>query len=533
MKKLLALLIALIMVVGLVACGGNQSTSSTSTPAGNGTTNTTDTTDTTDTTKTPSRTDVKLSLTTAWTTSDPIQSKNVQDNLVYWNMSDFLLNMNEATGQVENRIAKSYSTSADGLTWTFELRDDVKFHNGDTVKASDVVFSLKRAMDSSVSRRTGFVEKIADVVAKGDFTVDIILESPYSPLLVNLCNLPIISEKVVTEQGANFGSTVHEAGCGPYKLVEMKADSKIVLEAFDGYYLGTAPIKTITYSVITDTAAATVAFESGDLDWYNCSVTDYTRIMAEGKFAGESLGANHLTFLAVNGNSQNAPALADKKVRQAIFYAINLQELNYAAFDGTAAEALYMCDPNLNYGFPASGLNTYEYNLEKAKSLLAEAGYAKGVNAGKLLCFTGSYFEVVATMVQSQLAAAGINVELEWNEQATVLARGREQDYDMYISGTSWTGDGGRFTTWGYTADSNLWFGSDYDLTTQAALRDAGNAASDVSERMKNYTQFHNTFMDYAAMKPLLHKSVPIVYNKDLNPINYPANQQVFYWSWN
>ena len=518
MKKKITLLLVVLLLISLITACGTPSIPEQNEADGE--------------LPTVKRDSVNLSINQAWTTCDPHSTTYVQDRLILWQMYEGLMFYNELTGEAEPHLAKSYDVSEDGITYTFHLRDNVYFHNGDQMKASDVAFSIMRATnpDKAISM---YGTNIESAKAIDDVTVEIKLSTSYAPFLVNACQLFVISEREVTEQGEKFGTIVSSAGTGPYQLTHMDSDEKIVLTAFDKYYKGEASIKNVNFYPITDSAAGVVAFESGDLDWFNCTVSDYTRLKDSGKFDAEAMTANHMTFVAINPNSSNE-ALKNEKVRQAIAYAINKKEMNHAAFDGLGLEADYLENPDYNVGAPKGDI-IYNYDLDRAKALLSEAGYPNGVDVGNILCFTGSHFEICATVLQAQLSAAGINAELEWAEQATTLNRGKAKDYDILMTGGNCSGDYDNLRKRFYSPLSTTYVEyakTEYGSEWLDTMIDKASSTVDAKERLALNKEINDYLMKTATYLPLLHKCVPYVWTKDLKLVNRPVNYLVYEWSW-
>lgn len=520
MKRTLAILLAIVaMFSTLSGCGSSPS------DASNGTSNGTQQAG-------PSRTDLKLSINAALVTTDPQATTNVQTRLVLWQVFEGLTHFNELTGKVDMELAKDYKVSEDGMLYTFTLRDDIYFHNGDPVTAQDVVFSFLRCKDPAMVC-SQYCSNIKDARAKDAKTVEIELTQSYAPFLVNCCYIFIVSEKEVKAQGDEFGSKVNLAGTGPYKFTHVEMDKRITLEAFDKYYRGEPSIKTVNFYPITDSSAGVMSFESGDLDWYNCTVKDYERLVAENKYGAEMMTANHITFLVMNPNSP-VEALRNEKVRQAIAWAINKEEMNMAAFKGFGNVADYMNDPERNVAAPKGDV-VYSYNVEKAKALLKEAGYPDGVYVGKILCFTGSHFEVCATVLQSQLDAAGIKADLEWAEQSASIDRARKSDYDMYVTGSICAGDYDDFRKRFYSSQATTYVKfkeSEYDYEWMDMMIDKASGTVDPAERLALNKELNDYIMNTATYIPLLNKCVPFVWNKNLNVVNRPINYLIREWSW-
>ncbi len=533
MKKILAILLVLVMILGVVSGCGVKNETSEPTPSQNNSGNQQPSSSGNES-KEPEkqvRDTVNVSINMAWSSSDPIATQNLQDRVIWWQMFEGLLFWNELTGTIDPDIASSYDVSDDGLEYTFHLRDDIYFHNGEKCTADDVVFSFERAA-SPESLAKQYCVNIAKVEALDPSTVKVTLSSPYAPFLLNCCYIFILNKKEVEEQGAEFGTKVHGAGTGPYKLIYMENDTKITLEAFDKYYKGVAPIKYVNFYPITDSAAGMVSFESGNLDWYICSIMDAQRIQMEDKFDVEIMPANHITYYSVNPQTKNK-ALQNEKVRQAMAYAVDKEEMNMAAFEGLATEAKYFYEPEWNVGAPAG--DYYDYDPEKAKALLAEAGYPDGCDVGELLCFKGSHFEVCATMLQAQWERVGIHAELVWMEQSTMNATVKARDYNIGCTGFTCQGDYGDYRQRFHSSNNARmidYTGTEYDPAYVDRMFDESAACSDPAKRLEMTMELHNYIMKTACQIPLLHKAVAFAKNKDLKVVNRPTNPIIYDWHW-
>lgn len=477
---------------------------------------------------------LNLSLTMPLQSLDPNAPRTYQDLLFYSQIYECLVHINfNVEGLLEPRLAESYSFSEDGKTLTFKLRKDVKFHNGDPMKASDVVFSIKRAINGP--NAGGGLKTVVDVVATDDYTVEIRSSSPNVAILNDLTFVYILSEREVTGLGDQFGSVVSKAGTGPYVITYLDNDVEWKCEAFPDYYRGEAPIKYLNYKPIVDTSTALIALEAGELDWLNAPIANYESLKNNPAFKTELIPANHIIWVCINWEASDV--LRNDNVRKAIAYAINKDELNEAAFDGLAKVATHYENPDYNVAAPRGGL-TYSYDPDKAKQLLAEAGYPNGVNVGKILTFPGNFYEKVAVTLQAQLEAVGIHSEMEFNEQSTVLARGRSQDYEVLVLGTGQTGDySGTMFEHVHSSMKGAYIvkfeGNKFDYKNFDSLLERGLAETDSEKRVTIYQEFHDKIMDTACKIPLLHRVNLFAWNKDLNVVNVPDYYEVYDWSWN
>lgn len=478
-----------------------------------------------------SRDTVNLCVGTGLITTDGQGTNNLEAKYVLVQMYEGLYYYNEAKGKLEPRVAKSYTISKDGKIYTFKLRDDVYFHNGDKVTAKDVAFSFNRAL--KMPNISSFASKIDYAKAIDNTTVEVHMETPYAPFMVNLCNIFILSEREVTEQGKAFGTKISTAGCGPYKMIKLDSSSSWTLEAFDKYYRGKAPIKYINYKVIPDPASQQIAFESGELDWLISDITMFKAYQKNPQYKTEAVLANHCTWLAINPDGN--PALANDNVRKAIAYAIDKETCNLAAFDGLAGIADYLEMPEYNIGAPYSKVK-YNYNPEKSKVLLAEAGYAKGVDVGTLLYASSSYFPKLAPVIQDNLAAVGITCRLQSGDSASLLVQARAQNFDLYISGASSYGDYDNIRRRFYTSLQGSYFvkfkGDKFNWQKMDALMDESCATMDINKRLALDAELNDMLMETATYIPILHKVQPYVWNANLNVVNQPNYYIVYDWSW-
>lgn len=480
----------------------------------------------------PSRDTINLCVQGALITTDGQGTNNLQTKYVLTQMYEGLYYFNEAKGELEPRVAESYTISEDGSVYTFKLRNDVYFHNGDPVTAADVAFSINRALTQA--NISSFASNIVEAVVVDDNTVDVKLAGPYAPFMVNLCNIFILSEREVTEQGEAFGTQVSTAGCGPYMMTELNADVEWTLEAFPQYYRGEAPIKYVHYRNIADTAAAMLSFEAGELDWVIADTTSFQVYQNDPAYKTEPMMANHCSWLAVNPDANEA--LANDNVRKAIAYALDKEEMNFAGFDGLATEADYLEIPAFNIGAPESEI-VYNYNVEKAKELLAEAGYADGVDVGTLMYASSGYWPKLAQVIQSNLAAVGIKCELVAGETAALLVQARAQEFDLYISGASSYGDYDNIRRRFYSSLEGAYFvkyeGDKFPWQEMDALIDESCAQTDPAKRLEMNAELNDMIMETATYLPVIHKVQPYAWNADLNVVNQPNYYCVYDWSWN
>ena len=478
---------------------------------------------------------LNLSILAALTTLNPLNSNNLQDTMFFQQMNDGLFHVNELTGEVEPRIAESWTTSEDGKTITFKIRSNAKFHNGDTVKASDCAHSFNFALNCP--RISTYYSAIESVEAPDDTTFVVHLKAPNGTVFTTLSNHNyILSEREMKEQGDKFGTVLHTASCGPYKLTRLDGlDSYWEVEAFADYYRGQAPIKKITYKPIAEASAGLIAFESGELDWYIAPIANWDALSTNPKYQSELVPANHQSYFIINYTNAE---LADDNLRKAIAYAIDKEACNDVCYAGLATIAKYMYNPDYNVAAPAHD-TYYEYNPELAKEYLAKSSMPNGGKmSGAIQCSAGGYFEKMSVVIQQNLADIGLEVEVTPMQSATNMDIMRKNEHFMGVSGGTCSGDYDGIRIWYHSESAGTSFikfnvGDKFDYKRIDQLLEEGAALSDREARREIYAELDSYVMDGAVYLPIFHKAQPYVWNKDLNIINnYPNFPQVYEWSW-
>ena len=178
--------------------------------------------------------------------ADPNFRTLTAEHNLYRQIYEPLYFVNHDTGEMEPRLAENYTISEDGLVYTFEIKEGVKFHDGTEVKAEDVAFTVEQAAASTYIGTT--VANFESAAAIGDYTVEIKLTAPYASFLENVVQLYILP-KAYYESVGSEGFAEKPIGCGAYKMVDRVVGSSITLEAFEDYYRGVAPIKQVVMRI--------------------------------------------------------------------------------------------------------------------------------------------------------------------------------------------------------------------------------------------------------------------------------------------
>ena len=360
---------------------------------------------------------------------DPQAVTAVNDFRILMNMYDGLVRYKDGTLEVEPALAKSWTISPDGLVYTFKLREGVKFHDGTPFDAAAVKFDFDRILDkTNPYYDTGpfplafFFSSVKQVNVKDKLTVEFVLTAPYAPLLSNLAYPTglIISPDAVKKYGKDFGR--HPSGTGPFKFAEWDSNTKVVLTRNESYWGGAPSLEAIVFRPITDANTRVAEMLSGGIDLMVEVPPDNVKTFANNAdYTVVEQAGPHLWFLILN--MKEGP-FRDKRVRQAINYAIDKKALVDDVLQGTAAIAAGPTPPAFSWAYD-DALKPYPYDPEKARALLKAAG-AEGANLTFYVTQGGSGMLDPVSMgsaIQADLAKVGLNVKIETYEWNTFLGR--------------------------------------------------------------------------------------------------------------
>ncbi len=394
-------------------------------------------------------------LTSDPTTFDPV---SMWDATSHGRCSALIYNglmRSEMNGQPVPDLADTVQITPDGLTYLFHLRSGVRFSNGQSLTAADVKYSFERLLRESpnawllnhIVGAKAYTARMTDSTATVDSvgvqaieivdptTVRLTLERPFSPFL-SILALPqtyITSRTEVEDQGENYGQ--HPIGTGPYILKEWQPDYLVRFEANPTYF-GTAPkIRTVEYRVIKEELTALAEFEAGNLSFLPIPDAEYRHLMTDEKWKQYIVSQNMLNIYAINLNCAKPP-FNDKRVRQALNYAIDRQAILERVLNGRGVLAKGPIPPGLpGYSLDRSG---YAYDPEKAKQLLREAGYGDGFEF-EIWQSSNSATLTIMEAFQSYLAEVGIKVKIIQNEWSVLKTAVRKGELDSYYR--AWSAD--------------------------------------------------------------------------------------------
>lgn len=464
------------------------------------------------------RTDLNYALSAEPNSLDPMAIAMMSTFTVTYAIYDNLVEA-DVDGNYVPSLAEKYEISDDELTYTFYLRQDVKFHDGTPMTADDVVYSINRTIEKGWAfDMTAAIDRVEKV---DDYTVNLILSKPFGAMIGSLAS-PYFSIMSKAYAEANGEDAVERApmGTGAYKFVEWVSGDHIKVEANEEYFGGAPSIKEITFKPITDKNTGLVALQAGETDVFlNINNSDIETVKEDENLAFYS--TDLAAVLSLNMNIEKAP-LDDVKVRQAINYAINRDNIIVGALEGNGTIANSAIPPTCDgYSDKVAG---YEYNLEKAKSLLQEAGQENLSLTIKIK--EDAKVQKVAQIVQSDLKQAGIDVEIEIMEGgAYSTAVYAEGDYEMTIS--SWCAMFTDAYSLLYSQYHKDCYGSTGNITHVVSdelsqkLEDAATKTGD--EKIAAYEDVAQDIHDEAYVASLVYEQTTITTNANLQGVEADA----------
>ena len=304
-------------------------------------------------------------------------------------------------GDLVPAVADHYEISEDQTTYTFTLREGVQFHNGDPVEMRDVTYSIERCADDSEG--TPLIPALSAIssIQADDTTLTITLDQPDSEFLSYL-TLAILPEDYTDQATAPVGT-------GPFKFVSRTAQDSIVLERFDGYWGTPAQLDKVTFRIIENADSLVMSLQSGAIDMF-AHLTSTQAAQLGDDFQVLEGTMNLVQALYLNNAAE---PFNNEKVRQALCYAVDKQQIIDVAFDGYGSPIGSSMYPAFQKYFVEDLTDYYPYDPERARELLAEAGYPDGFSMTITVPSNYQPHIDTATVLVEQLKAVGITAEIQ------------------------------------------------------------------------------------------------------------------------
>lgn len=485
---------------------------------------------------------------------DPTFAQDGETFRVARNIFEGLIGVESGSADPAPLLAETWESSEDGMTHEFNLKEGVKFHDGSDFNSDAVCFNFERWYNLEGIAQTeafayyyrklfrGFADDPADAVYKscetdGDNKVTIELNQPFAGFIgaLSLPALAMQSPKSLEEFSADdVGGTAeapqmseyakaHPAGTGPFEFVEWAPGEQVKLTAFGDYWGEQGDVSDIIFRVIDDPTARRQALESGSIDGYDLVGPADTQALEDAGYYMVSRPPFTILYLAIN---QAIAELADVEVRQAISHAIDKDALISQVLPEGTEESINFMPPIVN-GW-SDDVTVYEYDVDKAKELLAGAGYTADnpleldfnypVNISRPYMPTP---EQIFTVLAKQLEEAGIKINPVTNEWGDYLdLTSNTADHGIHLLG--WTGDyndSDNFVGVFFGAESPEWGFNNPELFNKL---DEARGIPNIDDQTAKYEEINRMVSDFIPGVPLAHPAPTLAFNSRVT--SYPAS---------
>jgi peptide/nickel transport system substrate-binding protein len=394
-------------------------------------------------------------------------------------------------------LAESWTVSPDGKTYTFKLRPNVKFHDGAAMTADDVVSTFRRVQSKDIaSPLASRLSAMESATAVDPMTVEVKLKEPSAPLLTSLATLAIVPKSVETDK-----DKLQKApdGTGPFKFQEWQPNGFISLTKHDGYWQqGLPKVSGVKFNIVPESATRQVGLSNGQYALLP-NIDAATALQLKGKSGVKLAETLDLAYTLIGMNASKPP-FDNPKVREALNYAINRQEIVEAALFGAGVPGGPLSPALKTWALDVSQFPCYKPDPAKAQALLKEAGVTTPL-AVSMNVLPRQDIKDLAQVVQEQLNKAGFKVELKNQEQGQFIQDWRNGNFELFasINAGSPDPDDYFYRTFRTGGSTNVFKYSNPDVDK---LLDSARAMQDQTARKSAYDDIQKTL---ACSGPVAH----------------------------
>jgi peptide/nickel transport system substrate-binding protein len=472
---------------------------------------------------------------------DPARVTDSDSSEVVEQIYDHLVRYRADSTELEPGLAVSWEVSENGRSWTFNLRPNVKFHDGTPFNADAVVFSFDRQRDPHhPSHQPDFTywentfRNIQSVEKIDELKVRITIERSYAPFLANLAMFPvsIVSPTAVRKWGPEFHR--HPVGTGPFKFVEWSQGERVTLQANPLYWDGPPKIEHLVFVTIRDARQRLVALEGGAIDVAeSLSPEDLQFVALHPELELHRVSGNNVAYLAMNTTK---PPFDDVRVRRAVNFAVNKNAIVKLLYQGLAQPATTPVPPSL---WSHIDEPLYRYDKEEAIRLLAEAKYVPGPRRPKLFVSDTPrpYMpapETVARIIQHNLHDVGLDVDVVTNDFNSQVRLTQEGKHDLCLLG--WSADNGDPDNFLYVlfdpenaepgSARNLAFFKNAELH---GILSWAQETTDRADRERFYKRAQDLIAKEAPWVPLAHAEVVVASRSSLSGVVVHPSSSIYF----
>ncbi len=473
-KKILSLIsLMIVMAFALTACGGNQEKPSSGEQPGQSS-------------ETPAAAPaqvLKYGTDAEPVGLDPHTVSSTSSIRIFRQIYDTLIDVDTEMNFIPS-LAESWE-QPDDLTYIFKLREGVKFHNGREMTAEDVKYSFERVLNPDTAAiGKSYYDSINTIEVVDTYTVKFTLKEPFAPFMTNLTSLygAIVPKEVVEENGNLMQKA---CGTGPFMLKEWIPDNKVILEKNPDYFVEGEPrLDAIEYYVMTDESARVAALRTGSVDVIKLPASSIPLVEGNADINILEYQSNDYSYVGFN---LDLDKFKDVRVRQAISLAINRQEIIDLVYDGNAKVTGFVPEAMGRWAIDFQAEELYNQNIEKAKQLMAEAGYADGFET---TIAVGLLDDINATgeILQKQLEQIGIKATIQNLESGQYVDAWKNRTHEMMVGRNGAGTDPNRAVAFFFssTGSANVWGYSNPEVDE---LCNQGKVTVDEAERETIYKE--------------------------------------------
>ncbi len=468
-------------------------------------------------------------------------SGNLYDRIVFYDIKN--------PDQMQGGAAESWTVSSDGKTFTFKIRDGIKFQSGNPLTAEDAAWSLQRLVKldkgpAFILKEFGLSKDNVDQKVRATDAKTLVFETDkaYAPTFVLNCLgswvSSVLDKKTVmaNEKNGDFGNDwlkTHAAGSGPYKVGTLRQNEVIMLDAFEDYWRGAPKMKRVALRHVPESAPQRLMLEKGDADIARNLAPDDLDVLAKNPdITIRKVPQGMILYLGLNQKNQY---LSKPEVTEALKWLVDYEGIEKAILRGTRVpHQTFLPEGYLG----AINDKPYTLNVEKAKALLAKAGLSGGF---KLTMDTRNTYPTmdIAQVLQATWAKAGIQLEIIPGDNKQTLTKYRARQHDIYIGqwapdyldphsnaqGFAWNPDNSDNSSNKLLAWRNAWDIPQYTKMTEAAL-----AESDPAKRKAIYEQMQRDFLKVSPYVIMFQNVQVLAERKNVKGFEHGPNFDVVYY---
>jgi len=520
MKKTIALILAIVMMMALVACGGDKPTS-TPDASSTGDHNVADIGDINKDQQTPQvdetkayKKELKLTVASSIDKIDPHQKTGAGPDTVYKMIYNQLVCYNWETKQLEPELAESWTTES-ATSYVFNLRKGVKFSNGEELTADDFVFTYTERPVAVGSPHANVWEGIEKIEVINDYSFRIKLSKPDADLLLKsyLAYWAVLNREACVKDPENG----HLVGTGGWIVDSWSPKDHVTFVRNDSSWVweesGMNPTEKVVFREMSEAAARAIALQNNEIAASaSVSNSDLAALNADANVKTFTFNAETLNYLLFNMNSGKFAENA--KLRQALAYALNYEDIIELMTDGMGMRALSMWGKN-QYGLYEDYAEQYDNNIDKAKALLAEAGYPNGGFAFTFLTASND----LGALVKAQTEKAGFICNVEITDSAGKSAAVKDGSFDLMDYSISLQPYGNRFDFIADVADATN--RAKYDNPDMDARFTKALGETDDAKRKELYKGIQIELHEDLPYVPLYYSIRNVAYNKNVSGIQW------------